>query len=171
MPTKRKITKLLVAALVFALADAWIWSSLRASFRGLMEESRFKEITLFARTAPLDALLAEDWLASLPQTIPGSRAALLSVDAESGNFQLAAADQTGRRPVMAAAAKAGRQGTHVNRIGGRAGDELHSAANGDQHEQRIRIQQIAQLVGDGGQLFVHLLGGARSDHNGVSIDV
>lgn len=92
MPTKRKVMKLLVAALVFALADGWIWSSLRDSFRNLMEESRFKEITLFARTAPTDAALVDDWLASLPQVIPLSRAALLTVDAATGNFTLAAAD-------------------------------------------------------------------------------
>ena len=97
MPTKRKITKLLVVALAFALADAWIWSSLRTSFRGLMEEARFKEITLFARTAPTDTLLVDDWLATLPRMIPGSRAALLSVDAETGNFVFAAADPIVRK--------------------------------------------------------------------------
>ncbi len=96
MFNKRTLTKLAVAALVFAAFDFWIWNSLRDAFRKISEESRFKEIALFARTAPGDAAFVNDWLATLPDVLPGSRGAFFAVDESGSSLALAAADDAVR---------------------------------------------------------------------------
>jgi iron(III) transport system permease protein len=96
MFNKRTLTKLAVAALVFAAFDFWIWNSLRDAFRKISEESRFKEIALFARTAPADAAFVKDWLATLPDVLPGSRGAFFAVDESGSSLALAAADDAVR---------------------------------------------------------------------------
>jgi len=94
MTTKKKLQKLILAAVVFALFDFWIYSALVGSFKSLSEKSRFKEIALFARTAPMDPGAYASWLASLPDVIPGSRAVFFSVDQDSGTFVPTAGDPT-----------------------------------------------------------------------------
>ncbi|MFA6505821.1 MAG: hypothetical protein WCT14_06975, partial [Treponemataceae bacterium] len=97
MFSKRNVVKLVVAIIAFAAADYWIWSSLRDAFRNLTEESRFKEIALFARTAPQDAAQAAAWLATLDGVLPGARGAYFTASADGSSFVLAAADDAGRK--------------------------------------------------------------------------
>jgi len=92
MITRRQITKLIVAALEFAAFDVWIYTALRGAFRGLSEESRFKEIALFARTAPADETAYESWIAGIPDLIADAHALFLAVDVETGTFEPAVAD-------------------------------------------------------------------------------
>ncbi len=49
---------------------------------------------------------------------------------------------------MPAAAKTRRDRRHIDVIAGRAGDELHPAAGGDQYKNGVGVEQIAQLVRD-----------------------
>ncbi|GAB1483596.1 iron ABC transporter permease [Treponema sp.] len=90
---KRKLFRLGLVALVFIVADVWIISSLRGAFHRIMEDTRFKEITLFAKTAPQSMDLAPDWIASSVEVLPGSRALYLIVDADSGAFVYGAGDE------------------------------------------------------------------------------
>jgi iron(III) transport system permease protein len=94
MFTKRNVIKFVVAILVFAACDFWIWSSLRGAFRGLTESSQFKEIALFARTAPEDPEAAADWLATLDSVLPGARGAYFALSEDQTAFVLAAADKS-----------------------------------------------------------------------------
>jgi iron(III) transport system permease protein len=80
MINKRGLLKLLVAALAFAVGDAWIYHSLLGSFRSYYEENNLKEVTLFARTAPDDPAYYDDWIAGLPGEIEGAQALLLELD-------------------------------------------------------------------------------------------
>ncbi|OHE69043.1 MAG: ABC transporter permease [Treponema sp. GWB1_62_6] len=96
MFTKRTTTKLIAAALVFAAFDYWIWHSLRDSFRKISDESRFKEIALFARAAPEDLSLVDGWLATLPDILPGSRAAFFLAGADGSVLDLSAAEDSVR---------------------------------------------------------------------------
>lgn len=86
MVEKRKLMRLLVAAAVFIAADAWIYSTLRGEFHSITAETRFKEIALFAKSAPRDLALTADWLKTTDQVLPGSRALFLAVDPNSGEF-------------------------------------------------------------------------------------
>ncbi|MCX7024467.1 MAG: iron ABC transporter permease [Spirochaetes bacterium] len=93
MIERKKLVKLLIVAALFAAFDAWIYLSLAGSFRDLTEGSRFKEIALFARTAPADQASMPGWLSGLASVLPGSRAAYLALDTGTGAFSVAAADQ------------------------------------------------------------------------------
>ena len=88
---KQKIVKLIVAALVFAGGDIWIYTSLLASFRSYYETNSLKEMTLFARTAPEDPLYYGDWLVSLAAEVEGAKGMILNLD-ENWNFFPAASD-------------------------------------------------------------------------------
>ncbi len=92
MLSKRNVVKLAVAALAFAAADYWIWSSLRDAFRKLTEESRFKEIALFARTAPADAGSAAEWLSTLDAVLPGGKGAYFALSEDGSTFAPVAGD-------------------------------------------------------------------------------
>lgn len=96
MLNRRSLTKVAAAALVFAAFDFWIWTSLRDAFRKVSEEARFKEISLFARTAPQDASGVETWLASLGEVLPGTRGAYFALDESGSSLILAAADDAVR---------------------------------------------------------------------------
>ena len=91
MLDRKKLTRLLIVALVFLAADAWIYLSLRGAFRSIMSETRFKEISLFAKTAPRDSSGAVDWLKSANEVLPGSRAVFLAPDA-AGKLAFVAGD-------------------------------------------------------------------------------
>ncbi|MDR2485571.1 MAG: iron ABC transporter permease [Treponema sp.] len=88
---KQKIVKLIVAALVFAGGDIWVYTSLLESFRSYYETNSLKEMTLFARTAPENPLYYGDWLVSLAAEVEGARGMILNLD-ENWNFSPAASD-------------------------------------------------------------------------------
>ncbi|HUX40183.1 MAG TPA: iron ABC transporter permease [Rectinemataceae bacterium] len=92
MIDRKKLTRLALVAIAFIAADAWIYSSLRGAFRSLMSDTRFKEITLFAKTAPRDAALQTDWLKGAVDLLPGSRSVYLATDA-SGELAVVAGDR------------------------------------------------------------------------------
>lgn len=92
MFTKKKILKLLVAALVFAAFDWWIYSALAGAFRSLSEDSRFKEIGLYARTAPEGDEGLEAWIADLPNLVSGARSLFLRLNADTLAFEPASGD-------------------------------------------------------------------------------
>lgn len=92
MLDKKKLFRFLAAAAAFLIADAWIYSSLKGAFRSLMEDTRFKEIALFAKTAPADGTLVDEWLSSAPDILPGTVIMLLSADPDSGDFSFSSGD-------------------------------------------------------------------------------
>ncbi len=57
-----------------------------------MSDTRFKEITLFAKTAPRDAAAQADWIKGAADLLAGSRSVYLAVEA-SGELAVAAGDQ------------------------------------------------------------------------------
>jgi len=89
---KKKIRRLVIAALVFLAVDGWMYSSLRGTFRSIMAGTQTREILLFAKTAPSDPALVADWLAAADQTLPGARLLYLTVDQASGEFVTAGGD-------------------------------------------------------------------------------
>jgi hypothetical protein len=70
---KKKLVKVVVVSLLFAAADAWIFSTLARSFHSYNEAKNVKEVSLFARTAPAGGDYAA-WLGELDATIEGARA-------------------------------------------------------------------------------------------------
>jgi iron(III) transport system permease protein len=82
---KRNLLKLLAAALVFAVCDIWVYTSLVKSFRSYYETNSLKEVTLFARTAPKDPAYFDSWIGSLPDVIEDGQAMVLGID-ENFNF-------------------------------------------------------------------------------------
>jgi iron(III) transport system permease protein len=74
-------------ATAFVIADFWIFSSIRGSFRSIMEETRFGQIGLFARTAPINPALTSDWIATSEQALPGSVALYIPIDAGGAYLQ------------------------------------------------------------------------------------
>ncbi len=79
-------------AAAFVIADFWIFSSIRDKFRSIMAETRFREISLFARTAPDDPRLVTDWLKTTDQMLPGSLALYLPIDPASGDYLAGSGD-------------------------------------------------------------------------------
>ena len=59
---------------------------------------------------------------------------------------------------------------HVYIFGVRASDELYPASNRDQHEEGIGIEEIANFVGNGGELLIHLLSITTSHDNDVAVN-
>lgn len=92
MIDRKKLVRLALVAIAFIAADAWIYSSLRGAFRSLMSDTRFKEITLFAKTAPRDSAAQVDWIKGAIDLLPGSRSLYLAVDA-AGELGVAAGDR------------------------------------------------------------------------------
>jgi iron(III) transport system permease protein len=64
-----------------------------------MAETRFREISLFARTAPADPRAITDWLKTTDQMLPGSLALYLPIDPATGDYLEADGD-----PALAALA-------------------------------------------------------------------
>jgi iron(III) transport system permease protein len=85
--------RLVIVAVAFLAVDAWIYTSLRGAFRDIMAETQTREIGLFAKTAPGDASLTADWLATMGDSLPGARAAWLAVDPASGALSFFAGDE------------------------------------------------------------------------------
>ncbi|MDA8411920.1 MAG: iron ABC transporter permease [Treponema sp.] len=92
MLDRKKLARLALVAIAFISADTWIYSSLRGAFRSIMSDTRFKEITLFAKTAPRDAAAQADWIKGAADLLAGSRSVYLAVEA-SGELAVAAGDQ------------------------------------------------------------------------------
>lgn len=84
MPDRKKFLKLALAALVFLSLDAWISLSLRGAFHSIMAEARFKELALFAKTAPREESDRAAWLSGLGELLPGARALYLAADGRGG---------------------------------------------------------------------------------------
>lgn len=88
MFTKKRLIQFIVLALIFVLADAWIYIKLSDNFSAYVEQRNFNEIELFANTEPIgesDEDLAL-WLSSISEMIPGARAAYLEYDYEVFDF-------------------------------------------------------------------------------------
>ncbi|WP_304223589.1 iron ABC transporter permease [Gracilinema caldarium] len=94
MVPQKKWFKLLGVGLLFAVIDFWIYSSLIGSFRSLTEKAQFKEITLFAKTAPKDANLFDTWIMELSQTIEGSKGLYVHLSPDTGDFINPTGDKT-----------------------------------------------------------------------------
>ncbi len=92
MIDRKKLRRLALVAIAFLAADAWIYSSLRGAFRSLMSDTRFKEITLFAKTAPREAAAQAEWIKGAAELLPGSRSVYLALDA-AGELAFAAGDE------------------------------------------------------------------------------
>ena len=88
MFTKKKIIQFLVIALLFISAVLWIYHQLSVSFTEYADERNYREIELFADTAPseLDEDSATEWLATVSDMIPGARSAYLIYDEDLFDF-------------------------------------------------------------------------------------
>ena len=73
MFTKKKIIQFLVIALLFISAVLWIYHQLSVSFTEYADERNYREIELFADTAPaeLDEDSAAQWLSTVSDMIAG----------------------------------------------------------------------------------------------------
>jgi len=75
--TKDKLLKFLLALAVFAVVDAWVFTTLRSSIRTNAASVRQNALVLLARSAPEDPSLRDDWLASVTDSLPGGAAVYL----------------------------------------------------------------------------------------------
>ena len=76
---KKALVKLIIASLVFAAFDIWIFTSLLGSYRKHENESSLGKVTLFAKS--ISAYHGVDeWIASLPKAIEGGQVLLLGID-------------------------------------------------------------------------------------------
>jgi len=89
MIKKKGLVKLVVAALVFAVFDIWIFTSLLGSYRSFTSTNSIKEVTLFAKTAPAQAEYIDEWIAGLPDVIEGGRILYLGLDNDYNFFPVA----------------------------------------------------------------------------------
>ena len=92
MVEKRKLRRLFIVAVVFLAADAWMYSSLRGAFHGIMAETLSRDIALFAKSAPRDGAAIAAWIETTGQVLPGSRALFLAVAPGSGELGFAGGD-------------------------------------------------------------------------------
>ncbi len=88
MFTKKKIIQFLVIALLFISAVLWIYHQLSVSFTEYADERNYREIELFADTAPaeLDEDSAAQWLSTVSDMIAGARSAYLVYDEDLFDF-------------------------------------------------------------------------------------
>ncbi len=88
MFTKKRILQFCTAALIFLLADFWMYSTLSSDFRSYEEERNFNEIELFAQTVPDDRTpkAFENWIPTVKDIIPGARALYLAFDEQNFTF-------------------------------------------------------------------------------------
>ncbi len=96
MFTKKRILQFCAAALIFLLADFWMYSTLSSNFRGYEEQRNFNEIELFAQTVPEESTNAayEAWIPTVKDIIPGSRALYLAFDEMTFDFVPLTGSQT-----------------------------------------------------------------------------
>jgi len=85
-------------------------------------------------------------------------------------FQRPVADQRGCRAAMPPAAEVRRDLRYVHVIGRAARDELHVAVELHQHEDRARLEQLAQLVGQRRDLVDRLLSVGSRQHDRMPVD-
>ncbi|MFA7127556.1 MAG: iron ABC transporter permease [Sphaerochaeta sp.] len=97
MFTKKRIIQFCVAALIFLTADVWMFNTLTSNFKTYEEERNFKEIELFAQTAPDDKSDAayEIWIPTVKDIIPGARAFYFAYDETMFDFVPTAGSSTG----------------------------------------------------------------------------
>ncbi len=93
MFTKDKLLKFLLALAVFAVVDAWVFTTLRTSMRSNAATVRQNALVLLAKSAPEDPGLRDDWLASVSTSLPGGAAVYLvpSLD-DPDSYEVFAAD-------------------------------------------------------------------------------
>lgn len=98
MFTKKRILQFCAAALIFLLADFWMYSMLSSNFRGYEEQRNFNEIELFAQTVPEETTneAYEGWIPTVKDIIPGSRALYLAFDELTFDFVPLTGSQTTR---------------------------------------------------------------------------
>lgn len=96
MFTKKRILQFCAAALIFLLADFWMYSTLSSNFKGYEEQRNFNEIELFAQTVPEESTNAayEAWIPTVKDIIPGSRALYLAFDEMTFDFVPLTGSQT-----------------------------------------------------------------------------
>lgn len=96
MFTKKRILQFCAAALIFLLADFWMYSTLSSNFKGYEEQRNFNEIELFAQTVPEETtnLAYETWIPTVKDIIPGSRALYLAFDELTFDFVPLTGSQT-----------------------------------------------------------------------------
>lgn len=94
MSDRRKLLRLALVAVVFLIADVWIYTALSGAFSAIMSDARFKEITLFAKTAPIDVGHAPEWIEQTDKLLPGSLSLYLTVDPATGDFTYAAGSES-----------------------------------------------------------------------------
>lgn len=85
--TRKKLLGFAAAFAVFALADAWVFLTVRGAFIRIAEGMRSSQAALFVRSAPRDADLVPGWLESSRDAVPGERFVFLSADPSSGAFE------------------------------------------------------------------------------------
>lgn len=105
MLDKKKLIRLALVAIAFLVVDGWIYASLCGSFHSIMAEARFKDISLFAKTAPRDAIGAGRWIATVSEALPGARGVFLALD-PSGDLSVSAGDPALAELLKASEAKA-----------------------------------------------------------------
>ncbi len=97
MFTKKRILQFCAAALIFLLADFWMYSTLSSDFRSYEAERNFNEIELFAQTVP-DERTPQDfaqWVPTVKDIIPGgARALYLTFNEQSFNFEAESGSET-----------------------------------------------------------------------------
>jgi iron(III) transport system permease protein len=98
MFTKKRILQFCAVALIFLLADFWMYSTLSSNFRGYEEQRNFNEIELFAQTVPEESTdtAYETWIPTVKDIIPGSRALYLAFDESTFDFVPLTGSQTTR---------------------------------------------------------------------------
>ncbi|MDD3456504.1 iron ABC transporter permease [Sphaerochaeta sp.] len=98
MFTKKRILQFCAAALIFLLADFWMYSTLSSNFKGYEEQRNFNEIELFAQTVPEESTdtAYETWIPTVKDIIPGSRALYLAFDESTFDFVPLTGSQTTR---------------------------------------------------------------------------
>lgn len=84
--TRKKLLGFAAAFAVFALADAWIFLTVRGAFIRIAEDMRSSQTALFVRSAPRDATLVREWLEASRDAVPGENFVFLSPDPLSGTY-------------------------------------------------------------------------------------
>ncbi|AEC01503.1 ABC transporter permease [Parasphaerochaeta coccoides] len=88
MLSKKKIIQFLVASIIFVIAVIWLYNQLSTNFMTYAENRDFKEMTLFARTAPdeFEQTEYDSWIRTVGDAIPGAVALYHLYDDASGKF-------------------------------------------------------------------------------------
>jgi iron(III) transport system permease protein len=96
MFTKKRILQFCTAALIFLLADFWMYSTLSSDFRAYEAERNFNEIKLFAQTVPDERTPQNfaQWVPTVKDIIPGARALYLTFDEQNFTFVAESGSET-----------------------------------------------------------------------------